>query len=398
MYKKFKHKCALIFACYLVFVVTGVEGAEYEVSGFSRVVAGIIDTKDVTYFGYDDNLSFDNNSSLGLQGKIDFNQQWSVTALGLLRANKDQRSGVEWLYVTWRPVESLRFKAGKMQTPFFSLSDVLDVSFAYPWAIAPREVYNDFIFKSFNGADVRYSMDMGDATFHIEGYLGYFKDDVIINGGSYGVEVDELSGLIAELDWKQWRFRASHHTAKVDVNNLQLEQFAQVIRAAGFERSAHNVSTNGTVDFLQLSAEYDSLNYFFKAEYTNVSTGKRYYADISAFYISAGYHFDQFSTYLTFSQRRDDLFVTTEQIPMGVSPQLDMLNVTFHQIMQNRTDDDIDTWTYGGRWNFNEDMALKVELKDIHSKTANSTTLLTSNVDEFDGRAKLLVVSWEWLF
>lgn len=386
------------FALWGLLIPNTCQGVDYEFSGYSRVVAGILDDSELSYFGYDDSLSFDNNSLLGLQGRVDFTEQWSVTGLALAHSKDSIDSGIEWLYVSWQPLDALTVKAGKMQTPFFSLSDVLDIGYAYPWVMAPREVYNDFIFESYQGIDLRYTLALGEATLALEGYYGFFKDDISINSSVAHTEVDDMRGSIAELSWQNWRLRASYHTGDVEVEMPELESLALALGQAGFTSSAGNLETQEQVDFIQLSAEYDSLSYFFKAEYADTRMAMEYFPEIKSFYLTAGYHFDLISTYLTYGQRRDSLLQVADEIPSGVSPELDALNAAYSMAQEERIKEKVDSWTLGVRWDFRDDMALKTEIKNIHVESHNSTILVSDDGAHSNRRANLLLVAWEWVF
>ena len=93
-----------------------------------------------------DGLSVDLSLRLG-------NVNWSVTAQGLFRSDSTTvsgESGLEWLYLTYTPTTNLQIKIGKLRTPFFTMSDFSDVGFAYPWINPPQQVYDTYLFKTFN--------------------------------------------------------------------------------------------------------------------------------------------------------------------------------------------------------------------------------------------------------
>ncbi len=368
-------------------------------SGYARVVAGILDEADATYFGYDDNISFDQNSLIGVQGQTLFNDKLSVTGLGLLHSNSNTDSGIEWLYLSYRPTKAINIKVGQMQTPFYSLSDTLDVGYTYPWVIAPKEVYSDFVFKKFRGIDLRYSHITDDYSAHIETYYGSFNDDVFINDSKLDVEAENLMGLIGELRIDNLHLRASYHIGDVSLELPSVPEFAQSLSLSGFTNSATTLDTDDKkADFVQLSTNYESLNYFLKAEWMKIKIDSDMFADVRGYYLTYGHYFGNFTALITYGDCKAKLPSTIDEIPIGLSPQLDQLAFGYQSIMNDRADSDTESWALGLRWDFQPNMALKTELKHINSHSDDTATFNNENPAQFDNEANLLSFALEWVF
>lgn len=390
-------RCLLVLTLAMTAIYSAAEGLDAQFSGFGRIVTGQIDDSGVSYSGYDDNFTFDQNSLLGLQGQLQFNDQFSATALGLVQDN-DSGSGVEWLYLSYRPTNTLNIKLGQMQTPFYSLSDSLDVGYSYPWAIAPKEVYNDFVFKTFQGIDARYTFVVNDITAHIEAYYGGFDDDIYANDTIIETEVDELSGLISELRIANIKLRTSYHTGDVDLDLAETEQFADILSASGFNRSAASLNADGNTEFYQISAGYDSLTYFLKAEWVSINTSSDFLRDIQAYYLSYGYYFGKVTALITYARKKDKSVDAVDEIPIGVSEQLDQLAFGYQAIYAFREEDDIESWALDLRWDFRKNMALKAEYKHITSENIRDSAFLVDDGVEFDRTSNLLLLALEWVF
>ena len=370
---------------------------ETNFSGYARIVGGYLDD-DAEYFGYGDSLSFEQNSLIGLQGQVKINDQLSITGLGILHSNSDIDSGVEWLYLSYRPVDALNIKIGQMQTPFYSLSDTLDVGYSYPFVIAPREVYSDFIFKKFQGIDFRYSFINQDFTSHLEVYYGKFDDEITVNRLKVDTEVDDLSGVIGEFRVDNFNIRASYHTGDVTTMLPGLPEFADLLSQSGFNYAADSLNTeNGKADFSQLSFGYNSLDYLVKAEWVSIKLNQDIFSDVEGYYLTYGLYIDSVTALITYARRNDNTSNVTNEIPIGVSPQLDQLSFAYQAILDSRVRDDTESWTLGIRWDFADNLAFKTELKHIESTSDNSTTF-TREAPNFDNKANLLLVALEWVF
>ncbi|NIB42748.1 porin [Pseudomaricurvus alkylphenolicus] len=370
-----------------------------DVSGFARLVGGLHDESDVSYQGYEDSWRFDQDTLLGLQGRLDISDKFSATALLVGRTDSDLDSGIEWLYASYRPNDSFNIKLGQMQTPFYSLSDSLDVGYSYPWVIAPSEVYNEFVFNKFQGIDVRYSHTTEDYSAHIEAYYGEFDDDITVNGSSVGTEVEDLTGIIAELRIENLSFRASYHTGDIFLDLPELNRFADLLANSGFPRSAATLTTEAVADFYQFSTDYDSLSYFLKGEWIKIANDTDYFAEIQSYYLTYGRYYDKWTFLITYGNRRDTLpRPVSGEIPLGFAPQLQQLALGYQQLFASRVEDDIDSYGLGVRWDFRSDMALKAEYKWLESEHRRSATLYSSDSRSFDGDAKFFSVALEWVF
>ncbi len=371
---------------------------DYRLSGFARIVAGTLGDSNVEYSGYDDELKFDQDSLLGLQGQLLLSDKLSATALGIQHSNSRLDSGIEWLYLSYRPTKALNLKLGQMQSPFYSISDTLDVGYSYPWVIAPKEVYNDFVFKKFQGIDARYSHVAEGYSAHLEVYYGEFDDDISVNSGQVATNVEDLGGLIGEIRVDNLLLRASYHSGDVDLDLPATAQFAQLLADAGFSRSAASLATAGNAGFYQLSVDYESLAYFLKAEWIRIDLQGDFFPVIRSYYLTYGYYFGQFTALVTYGRQEDDLTPGVDEIPTGISPELDQLALGYQSIYENRAEDDITSWTLGLRWDFKANMAFKAEYKTLESDHALSSILDVDDGTQFDQRTSLFTMALEWIF
>ncbi len=387
----------LLLICALILFNQSSVAVETSVSGYARVVSGIIDDSNVSYHGYDDELSFDQDSLLGLQGQLKINEQLSVTALGVAHSNSDRDSGIEWLYLNYRPISDIQVKLGQMRTPFYSKSDVLNVGYAYPWIVVPKELYTDYIFDEFQGIDIRYSYFSNHYSTFLEIYYGEFDDEITVNSTKYETKVENLQGIIGELKLGGFNYRLSFH--KGDSNlELQLDQFASNIQLAGFEQTADSLKTEGPVEFYQVGIEYDSLDYFIISEWTRIKPRQKLFPDITSYYLTLGQHINAFTYLVTFGSRKDDLDNMDNDIPIGLNPALDQLSAGYQLVVDSRQQDDVTSWTLGLRWDLRYDTALKIELKNVQVEGNSSSTFKIKEGQSFDRESNIALFGLEWVF
>jgi len=385
-----------IFAILAAYIQPSV-ALEASVSGYARLVSGILDDSHVRYHGYDDQLTFDQDSLIGLQTQLKISEHLSATALGVAHSNSDLDSGIEWLYFNYRPSSNIQIKMGQMRTPFYSKSDVLNVGYAYPWVIAPKELYNGYIFDEFQGIDVRYNYSTQKYSAFVEAYYGEFDGDISSNDTQISAQVDQLQGLIGELKSGPFNFRISYHEGDASLE-LQLEELASNIQLAGFEKTANSLEPDGPVEFYQLGFEYDSLNYFLFSEWTKIKPKQIIFPEITSYYLTLGKYINDLTFLITYGYRGDDLEDKINEIPSGISSELDQLSLGYQIVFDGRQESDINSWTLGIRWDVRYDTALKAELKNIQAKKDNTSSFDIDEGESFDNESNILLFGVEWVF
>lgn len=147
---------------------------EFSVNGFASASVGWLndDQKNAAgdrlmYTGIDNQVNFSQNSLLGLQMGYDFDNtdygNWGVVAQILAKGNVEKSAdsnwelGASWMFLRWEPTDYMQLKIGRARTPFFLLSEYLDVGYAYPWISPPAEVYTQIPTSNFDGLQTTFS-------------------------------------------------------------------------------------------------------------------------------------------------------------------------------------------------------------------------------------------------
>lgn len=369
---------------------------ETDFSGFGRLTAGYLDDNTLGYQGYSNEVTAKPSSLLGLQGSVAAGEKWRLTALGLL-SHKDKWEGnLEWLYLAYRPVNNLNIKLGRMHTPFFKISDTLDVGYAYHWVAPPGEVYRDSMVRYFEGVNVQYNLVFDDVLLNTELYYGNYNDETLINGLLVDLELKDLTGYIVQLKWQDFSARASYHTADVAMKLSDVAQLESGLRQAGLTQSANSLNTDGTSAFYQVGLDYHSLDYFAWVEWTKAVPSQDLFANSIGQYVGFGKYLGEVSLALTHGRRRDGLPDSVSgEIPIGASAQLDALNDGYQGIIQAWPVADSQSWTLSSRWEFSDNIALKGELSHIEESNPVSTTFSSSTGPD---ESTLLLLSVEWIF
>lgn len=366
-------------------------------SGFARVVMGYLDDKDAEYLGYDNSISVDQESLIGLQVDYQFIDSLSVTGQLIGHSGKQRDSGIEWLYVTYAPSNALKFKLGRQRTPFLNYSDVIDVGYAYPWATLPQQIYPRHFFSTFDGVMADYEISTKAFVMNIEGYWGYFEDKVVVAERVMNAKTTNFRGLIGNIIYQNWTFRGSYHQGETDVELDDLTQFSGLLAQFGFNQSAESLATAGLTEVFQLSANYENLNYFVRTEFNRIQADFAFVPDTDGYFISAGYNYFPFTSYISYSTNKTHYDQPANDIPIGLSPQLDALAFGYQAIFEQLPIDSSEAFTLGTRWDLTAGLALKGEVSLIKGNDADRA-YFTINDPSFDKQAVLYLLALEWVF
>ena len=367
-------------------------------SGFSRVVAGVIDDKNAKYEGYDDQLSFAQKSLLAVQIDGHISESWSLTAQLLAHSSDDRQSGLEWLYATYQASDSWQFKLGRLRTPFFNYSDFLDVGYAYPWVSPPQQIYNGFLFDSYDGLSASYDLVTSSFSANAEVFWGEYNDDLTIGDSTVKADVNQFRGIVLNVQYDNFKLRMSSHKGNVRVELPEITGFASVLNQAGYPRMADYLDTKGDVKVHQISLNYDALDYFVKSEFVQIVSPILLFPDVNSYYLSAGYISYPYTLHATYASSRVSYNAVESIIPAGLDPQLDALSNGFTALYNGLDRDNLDSVTLGVRWDFRPGMAFKADVSHLMGTKNQRSFFTIIHPDTFDYKANLLQVAWEWVF
>lgn len=167
-----------------------------------------------------------------LGGQLDFklNQQWGAAVQAKLapsdRSDSQLRAYLSWAFVSWRPMDDLLLRVGKLRIPLMLNTENQDVGATYDWARLPIEVYSiapttDFlgfsISKSWLSQEMEWILDAysGAATNYTR-YYGREVRDGQENSGTWFERINvKSSGLVLTARNLDNVFRAGIHEAEL---------------------------------------------------------------------------------------------------------------------------------------------------------------------------------------
>lgn len=368
------------------------------ISGFARLVGGYLDENFAEYQGYDNSLTFSPDSLLGLKGEYRYNDKLSFVAQGIFTESSLRKSGFDWLYVSYKPSTDWQFDFGRYRTPFFEYSEVINVGFAYPWVIPPQTTYVNALFASIDGARATYLFNIDKFNFSLSAFGGQFDSNIFNVENSTTVDTDLLTGINLRMSTDNFRSRISYVSGDFDIEINDLTQLQNILKSYNFDNTAKDIEIKGNVDIYQFSAAYETLDYFALTEATLITGDSKLIADIESYNLTLGLFHNNFTYYTSASKLRTTNPSITNEVPQGISPQLNFLNETVNKLINGRLNEDVDIVSIGIRWDIKSNLAFKAEVDMLKGKEGQRSTFSRIDEDNFNNYATLYLFSVDWLF
>ena len=377
------------------------ESSLVEYSGFGRLVAGKVLTDDAELERYGQGVSIGEHSLFGLQLDSQITNNLSATAQLLAHSNKN-RSELGWLYLNYQTGDSWQFKFGKLHTPFFHYSDVLDVGYAYHWVSPPDELYSSYFFRQYEGAQAEYEWLGEHFTLGVQAFLGRVDQNIQVNQSVYRAQSDVYKGLVLNLSFVDFTVRVSQTKGDYRIVENELTPLIQGFHSAGqinplFTEIADQLTIDGDIKFSQISLHYPMLAYFFQAEFIKVEHDIESLSLLQAFYLTAGKYIGDYTLHLTYSHR--DAHYLSGLQPLSINTgmlELDNAIEQYNVFLATRPDADAKSLTIGVRYDVAPQMALKLDLRNTWGQPFIG--LPSAEQLTFDRSALLVLGGVEWVF
>lgn len=266
--------------------------------------------------------SFEGQTLFGLQMTMKINDKAEAVTQIVARGGEDFRAQMEWAYFRYHLTDSWTLRAGRLRTPFFALSEYLEVGYAQPWVRPPTEVYGNNI-ANYNGMDLEYRTRLGEVNTSTRIFYGS-KDSPV---GGFEVRLDNLIGLRLEANYRSLSFFASYSEANLNIRPDTLPDPIVLSNEAATEINK-NVATLNANYSLGLSSlallpdrymtvedgkgSFGSIGISYDDGVWNISTEARAlgvegtYQDDQAHYISIARRFGEWTPYVLYSRLYTD--------------------------------------------------------------------------------------------
>ena len=360
-------------------LATSYANAEVRINGFASIVGGKSLEDDRGRYGYDDDISFKNESVFALQLSADLQEKLSATAQIVARGNNDFDAEFEWAYLTYEFNDEFQLSAGKMRAPFYRYSDFIDVGYAYRWVRPPESVYS-IPFSTYEGLSLLYNSQLGDWDSTVQLIYGGFDGEIEAVTYHDKAELDDIAGINWTLSYDWFSARAAYLVADTsialgqndpeDLAGAQINQLESVLRQNGLTAQADDIDINedrGTFIGVGFSIDYN--NVLFDAEYTQFDVENSLLAKQSQYYASVGYRMDDVIVHFTYEDN-DDEHKTSRYNQIQAIPSLNSALNSVLDTLKSQSN----TYTIGTRYDFHPSAAFKIDLSRYANNLTNTDT------------------------
>jgi hypothetical protein len=278
---------------------------------------------------------------------------------------------LEWANLKYQISPDASVRVGRIVLPSFLVSDYRKVGYANPWVRPPNEVYSLVPITTSDGIDGSFRWLTGSFTHTIQAYLG--QGDLEIPSGGTAKGRDSM-GFSATTAHGALTARAAFQQTRLTIEsmNVLFDAFRQ-FGPEGEALAGQYDADGGPFRFYSVGGQYEQANWFLMAEWggseSDSVVGKR-----SAWYVSGGYRFADFTPYLTYSTvtsppPHSDPGLTVAAYPPEAAAAAAGLNAALNGLLASKPKQD--TISIGLRWDFAQNLDLKLQLD--HSRLGSGS-------------------------
>ncbi|MCS5711660.1 hypothetical protein [Candidatus Berkiella aquae] len=344
--------------------------------------------------------SWEKDTNIGIQLTKYLREDVSITTQFFAEGSRDFDVVAPWAFIKWEPNDRWQFRAGRMRTQTYMLSDYVNVGYAYPWIRPPQEVYSQIpaSFSNVTGVDARYRMELWGQDLTLTGFYGATNAELTFPIPPGNTILDLIRVRLRDLYVINLRYGDETFSIRAGYEGTRVT----LTPNAGTVMEGLNVAMDTLVGFGILGPDY--INYFsaygidasfkgigYQFDWNNfVSMGelvKRHagtpiIADVIGWYLMGGYRFNELLPHITFARERlaDNYtrrFNSTANMIATLPPAFGGLGLSsnFNQIAQALIGTSVffdggageqTSVTIGLRWDVYEGIAIKGEYCHVH--------------------------------
>ena len=346
--------------------------AEIAFNGFATFAGGLTSSDDETLQGYDNDLSFDQDSKLAIQAQGNLGEGLTAVAQIMAKGSEDWDAKLTWAYIGWEATENVKFLFGRQRLPFYAYSDSLDVSYAYHWITPPAGVYN-LPFDSIDGVGMIVNNQFGSVDSTVQAVVGRNTQSETVGDSTQETDISNFVSLNWSLSYDWVTFRVGYSGGDVSTELSQIDPIIagwNALREADpsipdFTAQISSDDGNDSGEFIGTGFNIDYNDFIIIAEYTEFGLEGSFLQDSEeSYFLSFGKRFGTVTPHITYGVDETTPsiphFLDSGLPPAGTSTQVDTL-VAYTKGLFQATNDDSDYITLGVRWDFHDAAAFKAE-------------------------------------
>ncbi|WP_139786745.1 hypothetical protein [Desulfamplus magnetovallimortis] len=396
----------------------------FKLNGYCTLSASIDNRSDMTPLrnvsqDFDDpfqtNFITNLDSRLGLQGHYRFSSKLDFVGQTVLRKQTEINfdNSIELAYFAFSPTPELEFRAGRTGYDAFFMSDNRHLGYGYPWVRPPVEYYGWLPLFNVDGMDGTFRVNWGESQWQLRLQIGQSTfsiepDDTLYNiklRDIYTVSMSRCSGPLFLKAGYSTYYIPEDFSLFVPIQN-GLNQVAGSVQNIFPDINneatylAQNLSfKDARMSYLSIGASYDDGNWIAQAEVARASTTADVFTNGLMGYLALGYRIGDWIPFSIYSASRAGNEVSRQIEDWSVLDQ-DAVELQFiSNAMMNMFRTDQTTFSFGIRWDFHIQAALKLQcdLVSIHAY-GHGLWVKDVNLADRDVRVKIGTLSLDFIF
>lgn len=343
--------------------------------------------------------SWEKDTNVGLQFTKFLREDTSVTAQLFAEGANDFDVEASWAFIKWEPTDRWQFRAGRVRTQTYMLSDYVNVGYAYPWIRPPQEVYSQIpaSFSNVTGADVKYKMVLWGQDLTISAFYGATNAELEFPIPPGNTILDTIDVRLRDMYVINLRFgdetfsvRAGYEATSVTLSpnaGTVMEGLNTAMNTmVGFgilppDYINYYTALNASASFKGIGYQFDWNNFVSMGELVKRHVATPIVADVIGWYLMGGYRYNELMPHITFARERladnytrrfsgaANAFATTPA-PFGLGLSQNLSQISQQLIGTSPFFDggagEQTSVTMGVRWDVYEGIAIKGEYCHVH--------------------------------
>lgn len=335
------------------------------------------------------------DSLLGLQANVQFSPatEGVVQVVSRYHADSSYRPELTWAFLRHDFSSDISLRAGRLGTDFYMLGDSRLVGYSNISLRPTPDFYGSLVFSYIDGVDVSATVPVASGLLRGKVFLGQSPEKTPYAPGIlWDLQGTNLVGGDLDYSVGPWQVRLSHvqvrfhHEMPVDalLHSIGVN-LPQPYLSLVPEMSMADQRTN----FSSLGLVYDQGPLNVQLMLNQIKHNSAAYADTKAGYLQTAYRMGALTPYLGVSRSFSD----RETLPSSVVPGVNQLTELL--VAQSITNQH--TYTLGGRWDLQKNLALKAQVDWIHGQPASKFAFKTIQTN-WDGRMTVFSLALDFVF
>jgi hypothetical protein len=335
------------------------------------------------------------DSLLGVQTNVQFSPATEavVQMVSRYHADSSYRPELTWAFLRHDFSSGVSLRAGRLGTDFYMLGDSRLVGYSNISLRPTPDFYGSLVFSYIDGVDVSATLPVASGLLRGKVFWGQSPEKTPYAPGIlWDLQGSNLMGGNLDYSVGPWQVRLSH----VYVRFHQEMPVDALLHSIGINLPQPYLSlvpemamAGSQTSFSSLGLVYDKGPLNVQLMLNQIKHNSAAYADTKAAYVQAAYRMGAVTPYLGVSRSFSDL----ETLPSSEVPGVN--SVTSLLVAQSVTNQH--TYTLGGRWDLQKNLALKAQVDWIRGQPASRFAFKTVQTN-WDGRMTVFSLALDFVF